>query len=132
MDFASIAIAAATALSPYFIKAAEKFVETAGEKLGEKAAENHGKIYEIVKGALIGDEIITLNLLEENPESKDLQKIVAKKLEPRLKENPEIARQLDELIKQLPAQQASGNVLTITGDNNKTVQGVSGSTINIS
>src|SRR5215213_2864051 len=63
----------------------------------------HGKeIYHKVKGLLTDDELTSLNLLEKYPESKELQDRFAGELKAHLETNPDIAEQLEGLIKKLP------------------------------
>jgi hypothetical protein len=92
----------------------------------------HGKeIYHKAKDLLTPDEIITLNLLEKYPNSKELQGEVATSLETHLKSNPKIAKELEELIKQLPLSQVMRNTITQTGDSHIAVQDTKDSNINI-
>jgi hypothetical protein len=65
--------------------------------------EHGNEIYHKVKGLLTDDELISLNLLEQYPESKELQDRFAGELKAHLETNPDIAEQLEGLIKKLPA-----------------------------
>lgn len=97
------------------------------EKLGEKTAES---AWNKVKDVMNGEELITLNLLEKYPENKDLQNEVAEKLQPRLEENPTIAKKLEELLKQIPSIQIKQNTISQSGTANISNQDISNSTIN--
>lgn len=92
----------------------------------------HGKeIYHKVKGLLTPEELISLNLLEKHPESKELQGEVAAALETHLRDDPGIAQELEALLARLPAFEAKRNAITQTGDGNTAIQDVHGSKINI-
>jgi hypothetical protein len=120
---ASIAAGAVKILGPYF--------KIGGEKLAGKIAEEgfaeRGKIWETIKGLFLGDDLTTLNLLEKYPESKEMQAEVRTKLEEKLTANPDVAALLQELLKKIPVSQINQNTMTVTGNNNQTVQGNSGS-----
>lgn len=98
------------------------------EKLGEKATES---AWNKVKSILNGEELITLNLLEKYPENKDLQNEVAEKLQPRLEENPAIAKDLEELLKQISSIQMKQNTISQSGDSNIAVQDTTDSKITV-
>lgn len=92
----------------------------------------HGKeIYHKVKELLTPDELISLNLLEKYPESRELQGEVATTLRTHLEANPDIAKELEALIEKLPTSETKQNTITQTGDGNTAVQDVHGSKINI-
>ena len=92
----------------------------------------HGKeIYQKVKGLLTPEELISLDLLEKYPESKELQGEVATALETHLGANPDVAQELTALLEKLPAFEAKQNTITQTGDGNTAVQDIHGSEINI-
>ena len=92
----------------------------------------HGKeIYHKVKGLLTDDELISLNLLEKYPESKELHDRFAGELKAHLETNPDIAKQLEGLIKKLPSFEKKQNALSQTGEANIALQDVHGSKINI-
>jgi hypothetical protein len=96
--------------------------------------EEPGKeLYQKVKGLLKPDEMITLNLLEKYPENKDMQSEVATALDTHLKANPDIAAQLEELLKtinQTPAN-TSTNFNQQQGETNTNIQGNQNSNINL-
>jgi len=98
------------------------------EKFGEKTAE---LTWNKVKGLSEGEELTTLNLLEKYPENIDLQNEVAEKLQPRLEENPAIAKELEELLKQIPSIQIKQNTISQSGDSNIAIQDTTGSKITI-
>lgn len=112
------------ALVPYLAKGAEKLVE----KTAEEGFEQRGKIWQLVKGLFVEDDLTLLNL-EANPEDVRTQGKLEAKLEDRLQNNPEAVAKLEELLKQIPAaSQVKRNILTVTGDGNVTLQDVSGNT----
>lgn len=88
-------------------------------------------IYGKVKESLKPEEITTLNLLEKYPESNELKGEVAEVLTKQLEAKPELAKELDELLKQIPAGQIKQNTIDINGDNNIAIQDISGSNIKI-
>jgi hypothetical protein len=126
MDFITLATGIITALVPYLAKGGEKLAE----KIAEEGFEQRSKIWEMAKGLFQEDELTLLNLFEQNPTDERIQGKLEGKLEDKLKANPKIARELDALVKQIPAE-IKTNTINITGDNNKTVQDVEGSTITI-
>ena len=92
----------------------------------------HGKeIYQKVKSILTEDELISLNLLEANPENKELQEKVAGQLKTHLETNPAIAEEFKVLIAKLRALGTKQNALSQTGDDNIALQDVHGSKISI-
>lgn len=84
------------------------------------------EIYGKVKDSLKPDEIIKLDLLEKYPESKELKGEVVEVLTKHLETTPELAKELNELLKQIPATQIKQNTIDIDGDNNIAVQDISG------
>lgn len=98
------------------------------EKVGEKTTE---LAWNKVKSILAGEELITLSLLEKYPENKDLQNEVAEKLQPRLEENPIIAKELEEILKKVQSIQIKQNTTSQSGMGNISNQDISNSTINI-
>ncbi len=125
MDLTAMAATAVTALVPYLAKGGEKLVEQVSDEVFAK----RGEIWRTVKSLFIGDELVTLNLLEKYPTNEDMQKEVAGKLEERLKEKPEVAKQLEELLKQIPASQIKQNTLIQSGDDNIANQDIANSSI---
>jgi len=104
------------------------FATKAFEKLGEKTTES---AWNKVKGILNGEELTTLNLLEKYPENKELQNEVAEKLQPRLEENPAVAKELEELLRQISSIQIKQNITSQSGTGNISNQDISNSKINI-
>ena len=123
MPIGTIVTGVITALA---MKGAEKITE----KSAEKAFENRSAILEKVRGVLVGEELTTLNLLEKYPTNEDMQKEVAEKLTLRLEANLVVAKEIEELLKQMPTIEIKQNTLTQTGDNNQAAQDIHGSTIN--
>ncbi len=99
MDAVTIAAVASSAVS-----ALVPFLKTQGKKLAEKAVEEgfekRGEIWEMVKNLFVEDDLIITNF-SANPADEKTQGKLEGKLEERLKDNPEIASNLDKLIKRL-------------------------------
>lgn len=92
----------------------------------------HGKeIYQKVKSILTDDELISLNLLEANPENRGLQEKVAAQLRAHLETNSAFAEEFEALIAKLRALEMKQNRLSQTGDDNIALQDVHGSKISI-
>lgn len=126
MEFSVTALAVITVLTPYLVKGGEKLIE----KTAEEGFEQRAKIWQIVKGLFVEDELTLLNLFEENPDDARIQGKLEGKLEDRLKQNPDVAKQLEELLRQIPNVQNKQNTITQSGDNNTANQDISNSTIN--
>jgi len=104
--------------------------------LTTKAFEEIGKesgttVLSLIKGLFTPDELTTLNLSAEALQDPKAQGKLEGKLEERLAAHPDIAKQLEALLAQLPKAEGKTNTLTQTGSNNVGVQDVIGSTINI-
>jgi hypothetical protein len=127
MDFATIAAGIVTAIVPYLAKKVDKLID----KTVDEGFEQRGKIWETAKGLFQEDDLTLLNLFEENPSDAKTQGKIEVKLEDKLRANPDAARELDDLLKDLPAETATNSV-NIRGDQNKVAQGNSNSTITIS
>lgn len=114
-----------SALTPFLTKGAEKIVE----KTAEAGFEQRGKIWNLVKGMFAEDDLTLLNLFEQNPEDAKTQGKIEGKLEERLKANPDIAAQLESLLKainQTSVDNAINNSVNINrqdGENNFNAQG---------
>ncbi|MDQ3801055.1 MAG: hypothetical protein M3384_16655 [Acidobacteriota bacterium] len=95
--------------------------------------EEPGKeLYQKVKGLFTPDEMIKLNLLEQVPDSPKLQGELAAALDTHLKASPDVAAQLEELLKtinQTPAN-TSTNFNQQQGKTNINIQGNQGSPVN--
>jgi hypothetical protein len=92
----------------------------------------HGKeIYGKVKEVLRPEELITLNLLENQPGSGELQQQLAGLIETQLAANPNLARECEALLKQFRAAIMIKNQITQEGDGNIAMQEIHGSQINI-
>ncbi|HEX8735281.1 MAG TPA: hypothetical protein VF721_08175 [Pyrinomonadaceae bacterium] len=126
MPIETLVPAVVAAVVPYLAKGAEKLVD----KSVDAGFEQRGKIWQLVKGLFVEDDLTLLNL-EANPEDARTQGKLEAKLEDRLEAKPEVAAQLEELLKQIPASQIKQNTLTITGNNNVGLQDVTGSDIKI-
>jgi hypothetical protein len=117
MDPTSIAIAAVTYVAG----------ELAGTGLKELGKDLYGKFKELWKS----DEMVKLDLFEKYPKSEDIKTEVSQDLAKRLEENPDIAKEFEGLVKQIPAVQIKQNTTTITGDHNLSFQDTSNSTFNL-
>lgn len=124
----ALATAAVTELVPYVLaKGADKLIE----KAAEEGFEQRGKIWQLVKSLFIEDELTLLNLFEQNPEDVRTQAKLELRLEDQLKQNPNIAKQLEEFLKQIPQSQQKQNTITQSGNDNIANQDVTNSSINI-
>jgi hypothetical protein len=113
MDFGTIATFIALQIASGFLK------------------ENGKDIYEKVKSVLTSDELISLNLLEAHSDDKALQSEVAIAVQRHLETNPDIVRELETLIANLPIPEIKQNAITQAGGGNIAVQDVHGSNIHI-
>lgn len=127
MDFTMIASGVITALIPYLKKGGEKLVD----KAVDEGFAQRGKIWEMTKGLFLEDNLTLLNLFEENPDDAKTQGKLESKLEDKLQAKPEIAREFESILKQIPGEMKTNSV-NITGDNNKVAQDIKDSTITIS
>lgn len=107
---------------------ATKAFEKAGESLGVKSGE---AALSLIKGLFTHDELITLDLSADALQDPKAQGKLEAKLEDRLAANPDIARQLEALIAQLPKAEGKQNTINQIGSGNVGVQDVSSSTITI-
>ncbi|MBL8206386.1 MAG: hypothetical protein JNM09_19265 [Blastocatellia bacterium] len=115
---------------------ATSLVTTLATKAFEKAGEEVGKesgttALSLIKGLFTPDELITLNLSAEALQDPKAQGKIEGKLEERLAAHPDIAKQLEALLANLPKAEGKANTLTQIGNSNVGVQDVTGSTINI-
>lgn len=128
MDLITLVPMVVSALVPYLAKGAEKLID----KTVDEGFEQRGKIWELVKGAFAEDELTTLNLFAENPDDVEKQAELRGELKHVLKANPDVASQLEELVKQIPAaSQIKQNTITQSGDSNIAVQDTANSSIHI-
>ena len=132
MDFLTIAATVVTtSLVPLFKELGKKALEEVSKKTGEEVFDKHQAILEKVKNLFIGDELTTLNLLAENPEDGKQQGRVESKLEDKLKANPNVAKEIDDLLKSISISQVKQNTMTITGDDSIGIQDIVSSKITI-
>ena len=94
--------------------------------------ESGKEIYHKVRASLTPEELITLDLLEQHPDNKELQEEVASKLKAHLETKPDMAEELRALLTQLPGFAAKRNAIAQTGTGNIALQDVHGSKIDIS
>jgi hypothetical protein len=104
--------------------------------LTTKAFEEIGKesgttVLSLIKGLFTPDELTMLNLSAEALQDPKAQGKLEGKLEERLAAHPDIAKQLEALLAQLPKSEGKTNTITQTGSNNVAAQDIHGSTINI-
>lgn len=122
VTIATIASGAVAALTPFLKKGGEKLAD----KIAEEGFAQRGKIWEVVRGLFLEEDLTTLNLFEEKPENVETQAELRGELKHLLKAKPEVAEQLQALLKDLPASEVKQNTMNIAGDNNVGVQDVSG------
>src|ERR1700755_535139 len=134
MEYAALATALIGIVTPFLKSAAGKWADKAGEKLGEKVGEaawnEHGSIWQKMKGLFAGDEEI-LHIYEKYPGSDEVQKDFAKTLEEKLAAAPDTARELNTMVEKMPASSTKTNIITQSGDSNVAVMDNPGSTVNI-
>lgn len=97
MDVTALVPVIVSALVPYFARGAEKIVD----KTAEEVFTQRGKIFAAVKSLFLEDELTTLNLFAENPESAEAQAELRGELKHLLKANPETAKSLEEMLARL-------------------------------
>ncbi len=98
MDFLTIAATiVTTSLVPLFKELGKKALEEVSKKTGEEVFDKRQMILEKVKELFVGDELTTLNLLEENPDDEGNQQKVAETLETKLKDHSEVATSLAQI-----------------------------------
>ena len=107
---------------------ATKAFEKAGEEVGKESGTT---ALSLIKGLFTPNELITLNLSADALQDPKAQGKIEGKLEERLAAHPDIAKQLEALLAQLPKAEGKTNTLRQIGNNNVGVQDVTGSTINI-
>lgn len=124
----ALATGAINAITPFLQKGGEKLTE----KVVEEGFEQRSQIWESVKSLFIGDDLTTLGLMEKYPDNEDINNEVKVRLADRLKENPDVAGRLDELLKKLEQFQTSTetNINYQVGDNATNIQGNRNSSIN--
>jgi len=109
MDYAFIATSVITALSPFVVKGLEKLTDKAVEEgFSERKA-----IWENVKGFFQADDLTLLNLLQDAESDVEKKGELKGELKVHLKSNPEVARDLEELLVRL---KESTSASTITGE----------------
>lgn len=122
-------------LAPLVVSAVVPLLQKGMKEMTEKAVgegfEQRGKIWNLVKEMSAEGDLELLNHLEKNPEDIEKQAELRGELKHLLKANPDIAKQIDELIKQIPQSQGKQNTINQSGNDNIAIQDVSGSTINV-
>jgi hypothetical protein len=95
MDFATVAMGIYTIVSPFISKGIEKIVdEAAKEGYTERKA-----IWDKVKGLFAQDELTLLNLFKAAETDVKAQGKLEGKIETHLESNPDIAKELEALVK---------------------------------
>jgi DNA replication initiation complex subunit (GINS family) len=98
MDYLSIAAAVVTkGIVPLFKTLATRTMEEAGREAGKELVDNRAKILDTVKDLFAGDELITLGLLERDPDNEAKQSKVVEAIETKLTANPDVAKNLKQL-----------------------------------
>jgi hypothetical protein len=110
-----------TAIVSGVISAVTSFLVKGGEKVAEKVVEEgfeqRGRIWQRVKSLFAGDELVTLNLFEKYPKNEDVKKEIEAKLEEKITKDPELSKEFESLLKQIPGLQGQ-TVITQSGENN--------------
>jgi len=93
------------------------------KEIASGALKETGKefLFQPIKNILKPEELTTLNLFDEFPQSKELEGKVINILQTRLSENPEVTNQLTELIKQIQ-QSSKTNINVQSGNESKSYQ----------
>jgi len=93
-----IASTAVLLLSPYLVKAGEKFAEKVGEKLADKTEQ----IYKVVKEKFQEDEYagLTLLRLQDAPENEARKSALENVLNEKLEEDNQFAKELQKLVEE--------------------------------
>lgn len=122
MSIAAIASAAIGFIAPYLAKGGEEIAKGAGKDL-----------WELIKRPFQKKESHkeAIKELEAKPADPVVQGKVIGKLEEHLENDPEYARELDEMLKKMNVQQNNNYTQNITGNGNIGIQGVQDSQINI-
>ena len=129
MDIPALATAAVALLSPYLVKGSEAFAK----KVGDAAFAGVEKLAALVKGKLTGPaEAAALASLEAKPDDARRQGALEVQIEDALKADPDFAETLQALVEDVKKEGGDQvtQILTVTGDNNKSVQ-LSGSGNNV-
>ena len=98
MDYAAIASTIISALSPFAVKGIEKIVE----KSAEEGFNQRRAIFDRVKELFKYDEPILLNLLQDAKSDPEKKGELKGELKAHLQSHPDIALQLQELLKEIP------------------------------
>ena len=113
---ASVAV---SLVSPFLVKAGEKFVEKVGEKLADKT----GQIYNLLKESFAADEYagLTLLRLEQAPENERRKSALETVIIEKMENDNEFAEQLSKLIDE--ATQADTNNIIASGNRSVAIGG---------
>ena len=126
IDIPAIATSAIALLTPYVVKGSEAFAK----KVGDAAFEGVGKLLSLVKGKLAGP----VAELEAAPADEDNQTLLRIQLKKALEADPAFAEEVQALMKDIETKGGAPvkQILTITGDHNKSTQiSGSGNTVNM-
>jgi hypothetical protein len=123
MEISALATQAVTLIPP-----AIKFLKDSG--MGEALKNSSMEYWELVKRLFIESPSAqnTLGQLESDPDNPRLQAKAEATLEMALEQNPDLVAKLQEAIQKFEEAQAKAgsNTLSVQGNLNRTVQGVSG------
>lgn len=110
---------AVSLLSPFLVKAGEKFAEKVGEKLADKT----GQIYDFLKESFAGDEYagLTLLRLSEAPENEGRKTALENVIREKMEADDEFAKRLVGLINE--AKQADTKNVIASGDGSVAIGG---------
>jgi hypothetical protein len=121
MALEALATAAVTAL-------ATKAFEKAREEIGKESGTT---FLNLIKGLFRPDELTTLNLSAEALQDPKAQGKLEGKLEERLAAHPDIAKQLEALLANLPKADGKTNTMMLVGNDHIGLQDIHDSTINV-
>ncbi|MBX7172032.1 MAG: hypothetical protein K1X72_13800 [Pyrinomonadaceae bacterium] len=111
MNFAALALSIYQVLSPFVSKGIDKIVE----KAAEEGWTERQAIWEKVKGLFVEDDLTLLNLFKDAETDNEKKGELKGELKSYLKSNPEIAKELEELVKKVEAIEKK-NSSTITNE----------------
>lgn len=110
---------AVSLVSPFLVKAGEKFAEKVGEKLADKTEQ----IYGLLKEQFAGDEYagLTLLRLEQAPENEGRKSALENVINEKMEEDSLFAKQLVKLLDE--AKQADTNNVIASGERSVAIGG---------
>jgi len=116
MELAALSGAAVTAAAPYFAK----MLDGATERIGEDAADSAGKLVGWLRAKLSPGGKEALAELQKKPDNELKRHLLDLQIQTLLDEQPELAGQLEALVKAVPAPAVVQNLTA--GDGAKVAQ----------